>query len=73
MESNVLKEIGSQLKKLRIEKELTQEKLAYLTGTDPSYIRKVESGKVNISVKRLYAIASSLEISLSELFSSIND
>ena len=51
-----------------MEKNFTQEKLAYLCQTDASYIRKVEAGKVNISVKRLHKITEMLGVTLSELF-----
>jgi len=46
---------------------MTQAQLSYKVETDPSYIRKVESGKVNISVSKLHEIVAALDISLSEL------
>jgi len=46
---------------------MTQAQLSYKVETDPSYIRKVESGKVNISISKLHEIVTALDISLSEL------
>ena len=68
MHDKLLESIGMKVKELRLEKHFTQEKLAYLCQTDASYIRKVESGKVNISVKRLYKITEELDVTLSEIF-----
>ncbi len=50
---------------------MTQAQLSYKVDTDPSYIRKVESGKVNISIAKLQEIVTALDISLSELLKGI--
>jgi len=59
--------IGQRLKSRRNNLDMTQAQLSYKVETDPSYIRKVESGKVNISVSKLHEIVAALDISLSEL------
>ena len=64
---SLLSIIGERLKARRNELGITQAQLSYYCDTDPSYIHKVESGKVNISIKNLAEIADSLNISLSEL------
>ena len=64
---SLLSVIGERLKARRNELGITQAQLSYSCDTDPSYIRKVESGKVNISIKNLAEMADSLNISLSEL------
>ena len=68
----ILSIIGKRLKNRRLELKLTQAQLSYLVDTDPSYIRKVEKGKVNISVKRLYKITEALNITLSDLLKSLD-
>lgn len=59
---------GKQVKKLRKEKGLSQEKLALLCDLDRSYIGGVERGERNISLVNLFRIARALDISLSDLF-----
>lgn len=64
---DIKKEFGKKLKKLRLEKKLTQEKLTELSGLDRVYISEIECGKKNISLEKIYALSIALETSLSEL------
>ena len=64
---NIKIEFGKHLRKIRKEHNLTQEKLAELTGMDRSYISDIERGVKNISIEKLYQIAKALKIELSEL------
>jgi len=66
-EADILVTIGQRLKSRRNNLDMTQAQLSYKVETDPSYIRKVESGKVNISISKLHEIVTALDISLSEL------
>ncbi|MCB9312843.1 MAG: helix-turn-helix transcriptional regulator [Lewinellaceae bacterium] len=65
-EIHLLGEIGKRLKACRKKRRLTQAQLSYACQTDPSYIRKIEAGKVNISVVRLASILAALDMSLHE-------
>lgn len=67
----ILVTIGQRLKSRRRSLDLTQAQLSYKVETDPSYIRKVESGKVNISISKLHEIVTALDFSLSELLKDI--
>lgn len=60
--------ISKTIKKLRLEKKLTQDDLAYLSSLDKTYISLIERGKRNPTVLSLYAICKALGISLSEFF-----
>ena len=55
-------DIGKKLKNLRLEKGLSQEKLAELVDLSREYITRVERGQKNISLKKLFAIADALEV-----------
>jgi len=66
-ETGILVTIGKRLRARRKYLDMTQAQLSYKVETDPSYIRKVESGKVNISISKLHEIVAALDISLSEL------
>ena len=70
-EERILKEIGQRIRARRKALNLTQAELSYMCSTDPSYIRKVESGKVNISIINLNEMAKALEMTLSELLLNI--
>lgn len=56
------------LKKYRLEKKYSQEKLAELCNLHRTYISLVELNKKNISLKNIYIIADALEIEVYKLF-----
>ena len=58
---------GCHLKKLRKQKNLTQEKLSELANIDRSYISDIERGVKNESIEKLYQLANALEISMKDL------
>lgn len=61
---------GLRVKELRLEKGLSQEKLANLAGVDRTYMTQVENGKRNISIENIKKICIALDINLSEFFES---
>ena len=64
--------VGKKIKALRIEKNLSQEMLAELSGLDRTYITFIETAKKNVTVETLYKITNALGISLSDFFNDIN-
>lgn len=65
---NRLQNIGSNVKKLRKKKKLSQIELAVEVGIDRSYLSEIENGRTNMSVSILYAVADSLGVDIAELF-----
>lgn len=57
--------LGSNLRKLRQSKNLTQEELAALSDLDRSYVGQVERGERNVSILNLIALTNALCIPLS--------
>ncbi|WP_370868581.1 helix-turn-helix domain-containing protein [Undibacterium sp.] len=55
------------MKRIRLEKSLTQEKLAELSDLHPNYISSVERGRRNISICNIERIAHALNVSMPEL------
>ncbi len=55
------KTIGLRIRKERGEHSLSQDALALACGIDRSYMGRIERGEVNITIKKLYAIAGVLE------------
>ena len=60
--------IGWNLRRLRKEREITQEDFATDSGFDRGYISGVERGVRNPSVKVLVRIANALKVDVAELF-----
>ena len=70
----LLQEFGNKIKKLRLDKNISQEKLSFLTGFHRTYIGMIERGERNISLSNMAVFAKIFEMSVSELldFTSIN-
>lgn len=66
-----LKSIGKTIKKVRLEKNLTQVDLVgRMAGTiDPTNIARIEAGRTNPTIYTLKRIADALEVDISELLS----
>lgn len=59
---------GLRVKELRLEKGLSQEKLANIAGVDRTYMTQVESGNRNLSIQNIKKICNALEITLGQFF-----
>ncbi len=64
--------IGWNLRRLRVAKGLSQEKLALESNIDRSYVGRVERGKENVTVATLEAFARVLAVNVAALFEEIN-
>ncbi|WP_239616290.1 helix-turn-helix domain-containing protein [Cohnella mopanensis] len=73
MEINVLKLVGQRIRTLRKEREMSQELLGEKGGFHYSYIGQIERGEKNISLLNLAKIASALDVSLSQLFTYVDE
>jgi putative transcriptional regulator len=63
----MLIELGQRIRKIRLEKGLTQVELANNTGKDQQHIARIEAGGRNPSYIFLCEVAEGLGISVSEL------
>ena len=64
---DLLKQLGSRIRELRIEKKLTQVALAHICNKDAQSLERVENGKTNPSYLHLCCIAKSLDVELKEI------
>jgi transcriptional regulator with XRE-family HTH domain len=62
-----LKQIGANIRKIRVRKALTQLDLAASCGFDESSIGRIENGNTNPTVKTLLKISVALDVNLSDL------
>jgi len=65
--------LGNAIKRARLDKNLTQEKLAELIGITPMHVKQLESERRNPSVDVLYKLVTTLDLSLDTLFSDNED
>lgn len=63
-----LKQLGSQIAKVRARKGLSSADLARRTFSDTSLISRIEKGKTNPTAMTLLMICQALDITFSELF-----
>lgn len=73
METSIQKIFGICVRNFRIKTGLSQEKFALKIGMDRTYFASVESGKRNVSIVNINKITDGLEISLTTLFSAIDN
>ena len=65
---DVLVRYGKALRKLRMEKKISQEEFAEKCGLHRTYISDVELGKRNVSLENIERISNALGVSLSDFF-----
>ncbi len=68
MSETILMRFGRAIRKLRRERNISQEKLADLCTLHRTYISDVELGKRNVSLENISRIACALNVSITELF-----
>ena len=64
---NVLKQIGKNIQKVRIEKGYTQETFSELMGVSWSYIAKIEFGILNLSIGKIFELSKYLDVDVNQL------
>ncbi len=64
---DLLKKFGLNVKFARMRKGITQEKFAELMGVHPTYIGKIETGKVNMSIAKVLELSNVLGIDINKL------
>jgi transcriptional regulator with XRE-family HTH domain len=68
---SIEKVFGQVVRKLRVERNLSQEKLSELSGLDRSYVSEIERGKKTASIRTVIKLSEGLNILPHKLFSII--
>lgn len=71
--SEIAKAIGQRIRNYRTQKNLSQEKLAEISGCHPTYIGQLERGEKNATLESIEKISAALQISLSTLFEKVDE
>ena len=66
--SEIAKTVGQRIRNYRMQKGLSQEKLAELAGCHHTYIGQLERGEKNATLESIERIAIALKLPLSKLF-----
>ena len=68
---DIKERFGKNLKRLRLEKGISQESLAFAAELDRTYIPSIEKGERNVSITVAEKLANALAVQFSELFEDI--
>ncbi len=64
---NIKKTIGNNLRYIRFQKNLSQEKFYEQYNLNPKYMASIERGEINIGVEFLANLAAALDVSIHDL------
>ena len=64
--------LGQQIRRLREEKNLSQEEFAGLAGIDRAYYGGIERGERNVAAINIIKIANALSVEVGELFPALS-
>lgn len=71
MQKDLLFTFGQTVRKLRLSKDISQEKFADMCNLHRTYISDVELGKRNVSLENIGKMATALDMHVSELFQEV--
>jgi transcriptional regulator with XRE-family HTH domain len=69
---DIKERFGKNLKRIRLEKGISQESLAFAAELDRTYIPSIEKGDRNVSITVAEKLANALNVQISELFEDID-
>lgn len=58
----IQRRVGANIRKLRLEKELTQEQLAYLAGLSTRVFQRAEAGESNLTLVTISRLCTALSV-----------
>lgn len=66
--SEYLKQVGLNIKRIRLDKGIKQIELAYACDFEKQNMQRIEAGKTNVTLKTLLKISEALNVDMIELF-----
>lgn len=71
MQKNLLFVFGQTIRKIRLSKDISQEKFADMCDLHRTYISDIELGKRNVSLENIGKMANALDMNISDLFQEV--
>ena len=71
MQKDLLFAFGQTIRKIRLSKDISQEKFADMCDLHRTYISDIELGKRNVSLENIGKMANALDVSISKLFQEV--
>lgn len=71
MQSDLLFAFGRTVRRLRLSKDISQEKFADMCSLHRTYISDIELGKRNVSLENIDKMAEALDMRISDLFKEV--
>lgn len=68
---DVRRVVGRNLRRVRLERGLSQEALAHDAGSTPSFVSQIESGTRSPTITKLNDLATALRVPITEFFAEI--
>ena len=63
-----LVKLGENIRKIRLEKDISQEELSFRTEISRNQIGRIERGEINTGISTIYELSIGLEVSVSKIF-----
>ena len=67
MSKTTAQKFGENMKKIRLEKDMSQGEICRALGLDRAYISNVENGKQNLTISTMEKVAKALGVSIDQL------
>jgi len=64
---DIKKVVGNNIRRLRIEKKMSIEVMAFESEMDYTQLSRIELGKINTSIYQIYKISKTLQVSMSAI------
>ena len=64
--------VGAKIRKIRNEKGLSIQNLAYEIGIEYTQLSRIERGKINTSIFQLFVISRALQVNLTEIIEGLD-
>ncbi len=64
---DIKKVVGNNIRRLRIEKKMSIEVMAFESEMDYTQLSRIELGKINTSIYQIYKISKTLQVSMSDI------
>ncbi len=66
-EAEYIKKVGQNIRRIRLEKKISQVDLAYACNFEKPNMQRIEAGNTNPTLKTLFKIAKALKVSVNDL------